>query len=122
MSFCLLFVHHGAVGYLMLLVFLARSMFQDVAHVGEIEAFTTMLYCGEVQAGEDVIWRLGNVIVDSISLDLIMSHVQELWVHHLEVMGVVAHLTAQDRLSIRRHVWVVAVDDACDAVTATSLS
>lgn len=106
----------------MLLVFLARSMLQDVAHVGEIEAFATMLHCGEVQAGEDVIWCLGNVIVNSISLDLIMSHVQELWVHHLEIVSVVAHLTAQDCFSICRHVWVVAVDDACDAVTATSLS
>jgi len=84
----------------MLLVFLAGSMLQDVAHVGEIEAFATMLYCGEVQASEDVIWRLGNVIVNSISLDLIMSHVQELWVHHLEIvsikLSVVARLTAQD--------------------------
>ena len=49
----------------MLLVFLAGSMLQDVAHVGEIETFATVLYCGEVQAGEDVIWRLGNVIVNS---------------------------------------------------------
>jgi len=84
----------------MLLVFLAGSMLQDVAHVGEIEAFATMLSGGEVQASEDVIWRLGNVIVNSISLDLIMSHVQELWVHHLEIvsikLSVVARLTAQD--------------------------
>lgn len=106
----------------MLLVFLAGSMLQDVAHVGEIEAFATMLSGGEVQASEDVIWRLGNVIVNSISLDLIMSHVQELWVHQFEIVSVVARLTAQDCFSICGHVWVVAIDDACDAVTATSLS
>ena len=106
----------------MLLVFLAGSMLQDVAHVCEIEAFATMLSCGEVQAGEDVIWRLGNVIVNSISLDLIMSHVQELWVHQFEIVSVVACLTAQDCFSICRHVWVVAIGDACDAVTATTLS
>jgi len=110
----------------MFLVFLAGSMLQDVAHVGEIEAFAPMLSCGEVQAGEDGIWCLGNVIINSISLDLIMSHVQELWVHQFEIVNVVARLTAQDRFSICRHVWVVklliAVDDTCDAVTATSLS
>ena len=103
----------------MLLVFLAGSMLQDVAHVGEVEAFATMLSCGEVQASEDVIWRLGNVVVNSISLDLIMSHVQELWVHQFEIVSVVAHLAAQDCFSISRHVRVVAIDDACDAVTAT---
>lgn len=106
----------------MLLVFLAGSMPQDIAHVGEIETFATMLYCGEVQASEYVIWRLGNVIINSISLDLIMSHIQELWVHHFEIVSVVACLTAQDCFSISCHVWVVAIDDTCDAVTATSLS
>jgi hypothetical protein len=96
-------------------------MLQYIAHVGEIEALAAMLYGGEVQAGQDIIWSSGDVIVHAVSLDLIMRHIQELRVHSFEIVGIVTSLAAEDCFSIRRHVGVLAIDHASDAIVASSL-
>lgn len=80
-----------------------------------------MLHGCEVQASEDVVWCLGDVIVHAVSLDLIMRHIQELWVHRFEIVSVVASLAAQDCFSICRHVGVLAIDYGSDAIAAASL-
>ena len=80
-----------------------------------------MLHCGEIQAAKNIIWGFCNVIVYPVPLDLVMSHVQHLRVHHFQIVSVVTTLAAQDCFSISRQVGVVAISHACNAVATTSL-